>query len=104
LVVAEADYFGTRARRHGFDLVMLHWARAFAFVAVIASVVTLAIYPSPLGVVAVFMTAVFVTLAVMSLITGALGKRRDGSYSAARALGWVAVMVGAVFLIVGMRD
>jgi hypothetical protein len=79
---------------------MLHWAKAFAMIAVAASVVALGIYPSPLGVVAVFMTAIFVTLSVLSLVTGALGKRRDGwSYSATQALAHVAVMVGAVVVM-----
>lgn len=79
---------------------MLHWAKAFAMIAVVASVVALGIYPSPLGVVAVFMTAVFVTLAVLALITGALGRRRDGwSYSATQALACVAVMAGAVVMM-----
>lgn len=78
---------------------MLHWAKAFAMIAVVASVVALGIYPSPLGVVAVFMTAVFVTLSVLSLITGALGKRRDGwSYSAAQACAWVAIATGGAWL------
>jgi hypothetical protein len=82
-----------------FGLTMLHWAKSFAVMAVFASFAALAIYPSPLGALAVFMTAVFVTLSVMSLITGALGKRRDGwSYSAERALGLVVLMVGAVWL------
>ncbi|MEZ5960279.1 MAG: hypothetical protein R3C30_07580 [Hyphomonadaceae bacterium] len=77
---------------------MLHWAKAFAAVAVLASVVALGIYPSPLGAVAVFMTAVFVTLAILALLTGALGKRRDGwSYSAAQALACVALMAGVVW-------
>lgn len=79
---------------------MLHWAKAFAMIAVVASVVALGIYPSPLGVVAVFMTAVFVTLSILALITGALGKRRDGwSYSATQALACVALMAGAVALL-----
>lgn len=77
---------------------MLHWAKAFAMIAVLASVVALGIYPSPLGVVAVFMTAVFVTLSILSLITGALGKRRDGwSYSATQALSLTAAAVGAAW-------
>jgi hypothetical protein len=75
---------------------MLHWAKSFSVIAVIASVGAIALYPSPLGVIAVFLTAVFVTLAVLSLITGVLGKRRDGTYSAERALGLVVLMVGAV--------
>ncbi|MGD9981473.1 MAG: hypothetical protein AB7H66_07975 [Hyphomonadaceae bacterium] len=80
-----------------FELTMLHWAKSFAVIGVLASLAALALYPSPLGALAVFMTAVFVTLAVLALITGALGKRRDGwSYSAERALGWVAVMAGAI--------
>ncbi len=77
---------------------MLHWAKAFAVVAVLASVVALGIYPSPLGVVALFMTAVFVTLAVLALITGALGRRRDGwSYSATQALALVTMAVGGAW-------
>ena len=69
-------------------------------IAVVASVVALGIYPAPLGVVAVFMTAVFVTLSILALITGALGKRRDGwSYSATQALACVALMAGAVALL-----
>lgn len=80
---------------------MLHWAKAFAVVAVVASAVAFGIYPSPLGVVALFMTAVFVTLAVLALITGALGKRRDGwSYSVTQAAACVAVMAGAVVVMV----
>ncbi len=78
---------------------MLHWARSFSVIAVIASVAALLAYPSPLGALAVFMTAVFVTLAVLSLITGVLGKRRDGGYSAERALGIVALAVGAVWVL-----
>lgn len=81
-------------------LTMLHWAKSFAVIAVLASTATLALYPSPLGAVAVFTTAVFVTLSILSLVTGALGKRRDGwSYSATQALGMVALMVGAVVLL-----
>jgi hypothetical protein len=77
---------------------MLHWAKSFSVVAVIASFVALALYPAPLGALAVFMTAVFVTLAILSLITGALGKRRDGwSYSATLALAWVAVCGGLIW-------
>lgn len=83
-----------------FSLAMLHWAKAFAMIAVVSSVVALGIYPSPLGAVAVFMTAVFVTLSILSLITGAFGKRRDGwSYSATQAFVCVAVMAGAVFVL-----
>lgn len=83
-----------------FQLTMLHWAKAFAVIAVGASLTALWLYPAPLGALAVFMTAVFVTLAMLSLITGALGKRRDGwSYSATQALAAVAVMAGAVFLL-----
>lgn len=79
---------------------MLHWAKSLAVVAVLASFAALALYPAPLGALAVFMTAVFVTLAVLALITGALGKRRDGwSYSATQALACVAVMAGAMFLL-----
>lgn len=79
---------------------MLHWAKAFAMIAIVASAVALGIYPSPLGVVAVFMTAVFVTLSILALVTGALGKRRDGwSYSATQALACVVVMAGAVALL-----
>ena len=79
---------------------MLHWAKSFAVVAVLASFAALWLYPAPLGALAVFMTAVFVTLAILSLITGALGKRRDGwSYSATQALGAVAIMAGAVVLL-----
>jgi len=78
---------------------MLHWAKAFAMIAVVASVVALGIYPSPLGIVAVFMTAVFVTLSILSLITGALGKRRDGwSYSATQALSLTAMAVGVAWV------
>jgi hypothetical protein len=77
---------------------MLHWAKAFAMIAVVASVVALGIYPSPLGVVAVFMTAVFVTLSILALITGALGRRRDGwSFSATQALSLTAMAVGAAW-------
>ena len=77
---------------------MLHWAKAFAMIAVVASVVALGIYPSPLGVVAVFMTAVFVTLSILALITGALGRRRDGwSYSATQALSLTAMAVGSAW-------
>jgi hypothetical protein len=79
---------------------MLHWARSFSVMAVFASVGALVLYPSPLGVVAVFLVAVFVTLAVLSLVTGVLGKRRDGwSYSVTQALGIVALMAGAVWVI-----
>jgi hypothetical protein len=79
---------------------MLHWAKSFAMIAVLASVVALGAYPSPLGALAVFMTAVFVTLSVLSLIVGALGKKRDGwSYSATQALAYVAVMAGAVVVL-----
>ena len=84
---------------------MLHWAKSFAVVAVLASFAGLWLYPAPLGAVAVFMTAVFVTLAVLALITGALGKRRDGwSYSATQALGVVALMAGAVVWLSGIGD
>lgn len=77
---------------------MLHWAKAFAMIAVIASAATLAIYPSPLGVLALFMTAVFVTLSFLSLITGAFGRRRDSwSYSATQALACVALLAGALW-------
>ncbi len=83
-----------------FVLAMLHWAKSFSVVAVIASSVALALYPAPLGALAVFMTAVFVTLAILSLITGALGKRRDGwSYSATQAVACVAVMAGAIVFL-----
>jgi hypothetical protein len=83
-----------------FVLAMLHWARSFSVVAVIASFVALALYPAPLGALAVFMTAVFVTLAILSLITGALGKRRDGwSYSATQAVACVVVMAGAIWVL-----
>ncbi|MGQ0532205.1 MAG: hypothetical protein ACT4OF_05875 [Caulobacteraceae bacterium] len=78
---------------------MLHWARSFAVIAVFASVGGLVFYPSPLGALAVFLTAVFVTLAILSLITGVLGKRRDGSYSAERAMGIVALAVAAVWVL-----
>jgi hypothetical protein len=98
-VVPLADWLGTGVGMPTFVLAMLHWARSFSVVAVIASFVALALYPAPLGALAVFMTAVFVTLAILSLITGALGKRRDGwSYSAAQALGVVAVGVGLVWV------
>ena len=99
-VVAKADHLGTGVGIPTLAATMLHWAKSFSVVAVIASCVALALYPAPLGALAVFMTAVFVTLAILSLITGALGKRRDGwSYSATQAVACVAVMAGAVFLL-----
>ena len=108
-LVPLADRLGTGVGIPTFQLTMLHWAKSFAVVAVLVSFAALWLYPAPLGALAVFMTAVFVTLAILSLITGALGKRRDGwSYSATQALGAVAIMAGAVFLlsewIVGIGD
>ncbi|MGD9967072.1 MAG: hypothetical protein AB7T59_11165 [Hyphomonadaceae bacterium] len=78
---------------------MLHWAKSFAAIAVLTSFCALISYPAPAGVIAVFMTAVFVTLAILSLITGLLGKRRDGAYSAERALALAALAIGAVLLL-----
>lgn len=84
---------------------MLHWAKAFSVIAVLASFAALWLYPAPLGALAVFMTAVFVTLAILSLITGALGKRRDGwSYSATQALATVTIMAGAAMLLAAWLD
>ena len=99
-LVALADWLGTARGIPTFVFAMLHWAKAFAMIAVVASVVALGIYPSPLGVVAVFMTAVFVTLSILSVIKGAFGKRRDGwSYSATQACVCVALMAGAVVML-----
>lgn len=77
---------------------MLHWARSFALVAVIASVAALGLWPSPFGVLALAMIVLFVTLAVLALITDVLGKERDGSYSVSRALTLVGVAAGCVWL------
>ncbi len=58
----------------------------------------LGLYPSPFGVVALAMICVFVTLAVLALITDVLGKERDGSYSVTRALTLVGVAAGCVWV------
>jgi hypothetical protein len=77
---------------------MLHWARSFALVAVIASALALGLFPSPFGVVALAMIFAFVALAVLALITDVFGKERDGSYSVTRALTLVGVAAGCVWL------
>lgn len=79
---------------------MLHWARSFSIVGVMASMFTLGLYPAPLGVVALGLTGLFVTLAVLALVTDILGKTRNGTYSAERALALVALGGAAVWAAV----
>ncbi len=67
---------------------MLHWARSFAAVALIAA--AFALFPA-LTPLAHFLVAVFLALALLALIVAALGRSSDGSYSAERALGIVAL-------------
>ena len=78
---------------------MLHWARSVAVIAVIASVFALGLYPSPAGVIALGLDVLFVTLAILALVTDILGKRRDGTYSAERALAIVAMAGAAVWVL-----
>jgi hypothetical protein len=72
---------------------MLHWARSYFVVGLLAAAFTL--FP-PLQAAALLLIALFAALALLALVVGALGRNRDGSYSAERALGIVA-FAGAAF-------
>jgi uncharacterized membrane protein HdeD (DUF308 family) len=77
---------------------MLHWARSYSVISVLAGAVALAEPVWPFTPVATLLTALFAALAVMSLLTGVLGRSRDGSYSVERAIGILALAAAVVWL------
>jgi hypothetical protein len=75
---------------------MLHWAKSFSAIALMAGVFALGAFASAFGTAAMAVAAVFAALAALAVVTGVLGRRGDGTYSAERAVWLVALAIGLV--------
>ncbi len=76
---------------------MLHWAKSFSLIALGAGIFALGAFAPGLGAAALLVAGVTAALAALALLTGALGRCADGSYSSERALTLAALAVVAVF-------
>lgn len=77
---------------------MLHWAKSYSVIAALAGAVALAAPITPFTPVAALLTALFAALAVLAVFTGVLGRSRDGSYSAERAIMILALAAATAWL------
>ena len=75
---------------------MLHWAKSFGAIALIAGAFALAGLPDAFAMLAGAMLWLFAALAGLALFTGAFGRGRDGLYSFERALTLVGAAAGVV--------
>jgi hypothetical protein len=75
---------------------MLHWARSFATIALGAGFVGLGALAPAFGGAAMLVAGLFAALAALAVLTGVLGRRGDGTYSAERALVLASVAVALV--------
>lgn len=101
-VVARVKVPGvTRNARGGayVGLTMLHWARAFAAMALLAAIAALSGFAPGAAVIAAAMFWLNVALSALSLLTHLFGRGRDGLYSGERALTLTALACGAVWLL-----
>src|SRR5690349_20218207 len=76
---------------------MLHWAKSFSLVALGAGVFALGAFAPGFGPAALLIAGVCAALAAAALLTGALGRCADGTYSSERALTLATLAVVAVF-------
>ena len=75
---------------------MLHWAKSFSVIAIGAGLFALGALAPAFGGAALLMTLLFATLTALALVTMALGRRRDGTYSSERAMTLLGLAVAAV--------
>jgi len=78
---------------------MLHWARAFAVMALLAAIAALSGFAPGAAVIAAAIFWLNFVLMGLSLLTHLFGRGRDGLYSSERAVTLTALACGAVWLL-----